>query len=79
MIGLLVVFFGGRAFVGGGANLLSDNLRVTITHIVQLAYVATAYAYVLMTARRATQDLAPVARQARQWQAMADRAGTHSR
>jgi hypothetical protein len=79
MIGLLVVFFGGRAFVGGSTNLPSDNLRVSITQIVQVAYAAAAYAYVLMTARKATHDLAPVAGHAPQWQAMLDRAGTHSR
>jgi hypothetical protein len=79
LIGMLVVFFVGRAFVGRGASIPSDNLRVTITHLVQVAYVAFAYTYVLITARKVTQDLAPVARYAPQWQAMADRAGTHPR
>jgi len=78
-IGLLFVFFVGRAFVEGANNSYPGDLRVAITHILQTAYSASAYAYLLMTARKTTHDLSPVARHAPQWQSIVDRAGKHSR
>jgi hypothetical protein len=77
-IGLLLVFFVGRFLVEGTNNSTPDDLRVAIIHILQTAYSASAYAYLLMTARKTTHDLSPVARHAPQWQTIVDSAGKHS-
>jgi hypothetical protein len=79
MIGLLLVYFVGRTLVDGAANATTNDVRVTVTQILLTAYAATAYAYLLMTARRSTNDLAPIARHTPQWQTIVDRAGTHPR
>lgn len=76
-IALLLVFLAGRLLVDGAASSTSDDLRVAITQIVIMAYSASAYAYLLITARKTTQDLAPVVQHAPQWQAFSDRAGKH--
>ena len=78
-IGLLLLFFVGRVLVEGGDNSTPDELRVAIIHILLTAYSASAYAYLLMTARKTTHDLSLVARHAPQWQTIVDRAGKHSR
>ncbi len=77
-IGLLLVFFVGRALIEGANNSTPCDLRVAIIHILQTAYGASAYAYLLMTARKTTHDLSLVARHAPQWQTIVDRAGKHS-
>jgi len=77
-IGLLLVFFVGRVLIEGANNSTPDDLRVAIIHILQTSYSASAYAYLLMTARKTTHDLSPVARHAPQWQSIVDRAGKHS-
>jgi hypothetical protein len=41
------------------------------------AYSASAYAYLLITARKTTHDLSPVARHLPNWPGIADRAGKH--
>ncbi|MCZ6642661.1 MAG: hypothetical protein O7F71_13870 [Gammaproteobacteria bacterium] len=74
---LLVMYFVGRVLLEGAAESSSENLRVTITQLILTAYVASAYTYLLMTARKATKDLAPVARHAPEWQTIIDRVGTH--
>ena len=79
MMALLLVFFAGRALIGGAVNTAGDDLRVTVTQILQTAYAASAYAYLLMTARRTTRELAPIARHVPQWETIVDRAGTHPR
>ena len=79
MIALLLVYFVGRALVGGAASASPDDLRVTVTQILQTAYAASAYVYLLMTARRSTRELAPIARHTAQWETIVDRAGTHRR
>ena len=78
-IALLFVFFVGRALVEGADNSYPGDLRVAITHILQTAYSASAYVYLLMTARKTTHDLSPVARHAPQWQSIVNRASKHSR
>ncbi|NIL94334.1 MAG: hypothetical protein GTO71_07825 [Woeseiaceae bacterium] len=78
-IGLLLVFFVGRSLVDGAKNSAPDDLRVAITHILIMAYSASAYAYLLVTARRTTHDLSQVARSAPHWQRTIDRAGKHPR
>ena len=78
-IGLLLVFFIGRILTEGAYNSTSDELRVAITQILITTYSASAYAYLLMTARKTTHDLTPVARHIPQWQSIVDRAGTHPR
>lgn len=75
-IGLLLIFFAGRTFFGG-AGSTPDDLRVAIIQILMTAYSASAYAYVLMTARQTTQDLSPVARNLPEWPTIAARAGNH--
>ena len=44
LVGLLAVFFLGRAFGDMAANSSADDLRVTITQFLQTAYAASAYA-----------------------------------
>ena len=76
-MGLLLIFFVGRAIAGDGDNSTPDELRVAITQILITTYVASAYAYLLMTARRTTQDLSPVFQHTPRWQTIVDRAGKH--
>ena len=76
--GLLFVFFVGRALTEGANNSYPGDLRVAIIHILQTAYSASAYAYLLMTARKTAHDLSPVARQSPQWQTIVDSAGKYS-
>lgn len=76
---LLLVFFIGRALVDGPRNSSANDLRVAITHILQTAYTASAYAYLLITARKTTSDLAPVTRHAPQWSVTINRVGKHPR
>jgi hypothetical protein len=76
-IGLLSIFFIGRAFFDGAENGSSDDLRVAATHILMTTYSASAYAYLLITARKTTHDLSPVARHLPNWPRIADRAGKH--
>ena len=74
-IGLLILFFVGRTLVDGAEDSTPDNLRVAVTQILMTAYSASAYAYLLMTARRTTHELSPVAQYVPHWQAIVDRAG----
>ncbi|MDH3620937.1 MAG: hypothetical protein OER91_08610 [Gammaproteobacteria bacterium] len=76
-IGLLLVFFIGRSLVGNAENSDPDDLRVALTQILMVAYSASAYAYLLMTARKTTHDLTPVAGHVPQWQMKVERAGKH--
>lgn len=76
-IALLVVFFAGRIIVDGASNSAQGDLRVAITQILMMAYTASAYAYLLVAARKTTQDLSPVARDLPHWQTILDRAGRH--
>jgi hypothetical protein len=76
-IALLVVFFAGRIVVDGASDSAPGDLRVAITQILMMTYSASAYAYLLMAARKTTQDLSPVARDLPHWQTILDRAGKH--
>ncbi len=78
-IGLLLIYLAGRALVGGAENSDPDELRVALIQILMTAYSASAYVYLLTTARKTTRDLSPVARRVPQWQIVVDRAGKHSR
>ncbi len=77
MIGLLLVFFLGRALAGGATNSSPGDLRVAIIQILQTTYAASGYAYLLMTARKSVYDLAPIVRHTPEWQAIVARVGTH--
>jgi hypothetical protein len=74
---LLLVFFVGKSLFGGANNSNPDEFRVALTQILITSYSASAYAYLLMTARKTTQDLSPVAQHLPQWQTVVDRAGKH--
>ena len=76
-LGLVALFLVGRVLTGGAENSSPEDLRIAITQILQTAYSASAYAYVLMTARRTTRKLAPVAQHLPHWQAALERAGKH--
>ncbi len=76
-MGLLLIFFVGRAIAGDGNSSTPDDLRIAITQILITTYVASAYACSLMTARKTTEDLAPVIRHSPGWQTIVDRAGKH--
>ncbi len=78
-IGLLSVFLLGRTIVGSGDNSTPDEFRVAITQILMTAYSATAYAFLLMTARRTTREISDVVSELPHRQAIVDRAGKHSR
>jgi len=78
-ISLLLIFFGGRALVDGASDSTSDDLRVAVTQILIVAYSTSAYAYLLMTARKTTHNLSPVARYSPNWQTTVDRAAKHPR
>ncbi|MDH5618529.1 MAG: hypothetical protein OEZ11_07800 [Gammaproteobacteria bacterium] len=74
---LLVVFLAGRALFGAAENSSTDDLRVAITQILITAYSGSAYAYLLMTARKSTRDLSAVARDLPNWSTIISRAGKH--
>ena len=74
---LLITFFVGRALVDGANSSTPDDLRVAITQILIMAYSGSAYAYLLMTARKSTQDLSTIARDLPHSQTIIDRAGKH--
>lgn len=76
-IGLLLIFFVGRSITGDGNNSTPDDLRVALIQILITSYVASAYAYLLTTARKTTQNLSPVIQHVPDWQTMVDRAGKH--
>lgn len=74
---LILIFFAGRTLFAGTSNSTPDELRVAISHILMTTYCASAYAYLLMSARKTTLDLAPVAHTIPQWQTIIARAGKH--
>ncbi len=78
-VGLLTAFFVGRAILGGADSSEPGELRVAITQILITAYCATAYAYVLMMARRTTREFSAAIPGLPNRHATVDRAGTHSK
>lgn len=76
---LLLIFFVGRTFFDGANSATPDELRVAITQILMTTYSGSAYAYLLMTSRKTTQDLSPVARDLPHWTTIIDRASKHPR
>ena len=76
-IALLIVFFAGRLLADGGSNSDPGDLRVAITQILITGYCATAYAYLLMSAQKSTQDLSSAAGDLPNYEFFAERAGKH--
>ncbi len=76
-IGLLGIFFAGRAVVDSAANAAPGELHVALTQILLTAYCATAYAYVLIMARRTTRELSLAIPDLPDKKAIVDRAGKH--
>ncbi len=76
-IGLLIAFFVGRAVFGNDGSSAPDELRVAVTQILITAYCATAYAYLLMTARGTTHALAQAIPNLPDRPDVVDRAGKH--
>ena len=74
---LLIVFSAGRAFLDTTSGSDVDDLRIAVTQILIMAYSGSAYAYVLMTARKSTHALSPVAQDLPDWPVILDRAGKH--
>ncbi len=74
---LLLLFFAGRIALDGGAASSSNDLRVAMVHLLLVTYCSAAYAYLLMSARQTTRDLAPVAIQPAHWQSHVDRVGRY--
>ncbi|MDJ0793838.1 MAG: hypothetical protein QNI98_06280 [Woeseiaceae bacterium] len=74
---LLILFLSGRTFFDTAGNSAPDDLRIAITQILIMVYSGTAYAYVLMAARKSTHALSPVAQDLPDWPAIVDRAGKH--
>jgi hypothetical protein len=75
--GLLLLFFAGRSFSESASDYSSDDLRVAVIHILQTGYNASAYAYLLMSARKTARELAPLAPRTPAWDAIVNRVGTH--
>jgi len=76
-IALLIVFFAGRSLADVGSNSAPEDLRVAITQILITAYSATAYAFLLMSAQKSTQDLSSAAGELPHSEFFVDRAGKH--
>jgi len=76
-IALLIAFFSGRALADGVGNSAPDDLRVAITQILITGFSATAYAYLLMSAQKSTQDLSSSAKVVPNYDLFVDRAGKH--
>ena len=74
---LLLIFFVGRSVLDGAHRSTPDELWVAISQILMTAYCASAYAYLLQTARTTTLGLAPVAEEVPGWQEVMARAGRH--
>lgn len=74
---LLLLFVIGRVFLGNPETAVPTDFRVAITQILMTAYSASAYAGLLISARRTTHNLAPIAQRNPQWQEIVDRAGKH--
>ena len=74
---LLVIFLVGRSLVDGGEASTPGDFRVAITQILITGYSATAYVYLLETARKTTLELSTVAGHVPQWPSVVDRAGKH--
>lgn len=74
---LLAVFITGRLFFDVDGRHDPNDFRIAIIHILQMTYGATAYAYLLMSARTTTEALAPVAGHLPHWNEMLHRAGKH--
>jgi hypothetical protein len=74
---LLFVFLVGRTLVEGAATSTSNEFRIAITQILMTGYAASAYAYLLITARRFPHDLALVVRQGPEWQRIVDQVGKY--
>ena len=75
--GLLIAFFVVRAIVGGAESSGPGELRIAVTQILIMAYCATAYAYVLVMARRTTRELSLAIPDLPDRQTIVDRAGKH--
>jgi hypothetical protein len=78
-VGLVLLFFIGRFALGVDIGSDPNDLRVALTQILMTTYFASAYAGLLSTARRTTNDLSPVGRQSAGWASVVDRAGKHRR
>lgn len=78
-VGLLIVFFVGRAILGSDIDATPEELRVAVTQILITAYCATAYAYLLTAARRTTNELSLAIQDLPDRAAIVDLAGKHSR
>jgi hypothetical protein len=76
-VALLLVFVIGRGLIDSTIEATPDEFRVAIIQILLTTYSASAYAYMLKTARKTTHDLSPVAGHLPQWRMMVERAGKH--
>ncbi|MDJ0750694.1 MAG: hypothetical protein QNJ11_14500 [Woeseiaceae bacterium] len=74
---MLIAFFAGRAVFGNDGSSALDELRVAVTQILITAYCATAYAYLLMSARKTTRALAQAIPNLPDRSNVVDRAGKH--
>jgi len=76
-ISLLLLFFIGRGLFAGANGSNPDDLRVAIIQIIMTVYSASAYAYMLMTARKTMHELSPFVRHDYPWQEIVGRIGKH--
>jgi hypothetical protein len=74
---LLFVFLVGRILVEGGKTSSPNEFRIAITQILMTGYAASAYAYLLITARRFPHGLPLGIRHGPEWQRIIDRAGKY--
>jgi hypothetical protein len=76
---LLLLFFGGRTLVDGGAGSSAGDLRLALIHILLTAYSVFAYTYLLNATNKAAHELAPVLDDSLQWQVIMNSVGTYRR
>ncbi len=76
---MIIAFFVGQSLFGSAVNSAPDELRVAVTQILITAYSATAYTYLLISARRTTHELSAAIENLADRRAIVERAGRHSK
>ena len=78
-VGLSLLFIIGRTLLGIDIGADTNDFRVALTQVLMTTYWASAYAYLLSSARGTTRDLSVVGRQMPDWQSVVDAASKYRR
>lgn len=76
---LTLLFFIGRAALGIDIRSEPNDLRVALTQILMTTYFASAYVYLLSSARKTTHDLSAAGQRSDEWTSAVERVGKHRR